>query len=40
MFYGGLPYSSHPVTLAAALVSPRVYEEDGLIETQRGWVPR
>ena len=32
MFYGGLTYSSHPVSLAAALATLRVYEEDGLIE--------
>jgi taurine--2-oxoglutarate transaminase len=32
MFYGGLTYSSHPVSLAAALATIRVYEEDGLIE--------
>ena len=35
MFYGGLTYSSHPVSLAAALATIAVYEEDGLIE-QRG----
>ena len=32
MFYGGLTYSSHPVSLAAALATIRVYEEDGLID--------
>ncbi len=32
MFYGGLTYSSHPVSLAAALATIRVYEEDDLIE--------
>jgi taurine---2-oxoglutarate transaminase len=33
MFYsGGLTYSSHPVSLAAALATIRVYEDDGLIE--------
>ena len=32
MFYGGLTYSSHPVSLAAALATIRVYEEDGLVE--------
>jgi taurine---2-oxoglutarate transaminase len=32
MFYGGLTYSSHPVSLAAALATISVYEEDGLIE--------
>jgi taurine--2-oxoglutarate transaminase len=31
MFYGGLTYSSHPVSLAAALATIRVYEEDGLV---------
>ena len=36
MFYGGLTYSSHPVSLAAALATINVYEEDGLLErTQR-----
>jgi len=32
MFYGGLTYSSHPVSLAAALATIRVYEEDGLMD--------
>jgi len=32
MYYGGLTYSSHPVSLAASLATIRVYEEDGLIE--------
>ncbi len=32
MFYGGLTYSSHPVSLAAALATIQVYEEDGLID--------
>jgi taurine--2-oxoglutarate transaminase len=33
MFYsGGLTYSSHPVSLAAALATIAVYEDDGLIE--------
>ncbi|MEA2623445.1 MAG: taurine---2-oxoglutarate transaminase [Chloroflexota bacterium] len=32
MFYGGLTYSSHPASLAAALATIGVYEEDGLIE--------
>src|SRR5881392_1172673 len=32
MFYGGLTYSSHPVSLAASLATIAVYEEDGLIE--------
>jgi taurine--2-oxoglutarate transaminase len=32
VFAGGLTYNSHPVCLAAALATIRVYEEDGLIE--------
>jgi taurine--2-oxoglutarate transaminase len=32
MYYGGLTYSSHPVSLAASLATIRVYEEDGLIQ--------
>jgi taurine--2-oxoglutarate transaminase len=36
MYYsGGLTYSSHPVSLAAALATIRVYEEDHLIENAR-----
>ncbi|MFI5200048.1 MAG: aminotransferase class III-fold pyridoxal phosphate-dependent enzyme [Candidatus Limnocylindrales bacterium] len=31
-FYGGLTYSSHPISLAAALATISVYEEDGLID--------
>ena len=31
MFYGGLTYSSHPVSLAASLATIGVYEEDDLI---------
>src|SRR5437867_6190320 len=31
MFYGGLTYSSHPISLAASLATIRVYEEDDLI---------
>ena len=31
MYYGGLTYSSHPVSLAAALATIRVYEEDDLM---------
>jgi taurine---2-oxoglutarate transaminase len=31
MFYGGLTYSSHPVSLAAALATINVYEDDDLI---------
>jgi taurine--2-oxoglutarate transaminase len=32
MFFGGLTYSSHPISLAASLATIRVYEEDRLIE--------
>lgn len=32
VFAGGLTYNSHPVAMAAALATIRVYEEDGLIE--------
>ncbi len=32
MFYGGLTYSSHAVSCAAALATIQVYEEDGLVE--------
>jgi taurine---2-oxoglutarate transaminase len=32
MFFGGLTYSSHPISLAASLATLQVYEEDGLIE--------
>jgi taurine--2-oxoglutarate transaminase len=32
MFYGGLTYSSHPVSLAASLATLNVYEEDRLVE--------
>jgi taurine--2-oxoglutarate transaminase len=35
VFYGGLTYNSHPLPLAAALATIRVYEEDGLIEHSR-----
>ena len=35
MFYGGLTYSSHPVSLAAALATIQVYEEDDLIGNAR-----
>ncbi len=31
-YYGGLTYSSHPISLAAALATISVYEEDGLLE--------
>ncbi len=32
MIYGGLTYSSHPVSLAASLATLNVYEEDHLVE--------
>ncbi len=32
MFFGGLTYSNHPISLAASLATIGVYEEDGLIE--------
>jgi taurine--2-oxoglutarate transaminase len=35
VFWGGLTYNSHPLALAAALATIRVYEEDGLIEHTR-----
>ncbi|HSJ51818.1 MAG TPA: aminotransferase class III-fold pyridoxal phosphate-dependent enzyme [Actinomycetota bacterium] len=35
VFWGGLTYNSHPLGLAAALATIRVYEEDGLIEHSR-----
>src|SRR6188474_2573780 len=35
MFYGGLTYSSHPVSLAAAFATIGVYEEDDLIGNAR-----
>ena len=35
MFYGGLTYSSHPVSLAAALATIEVYEQDDLIGNAR-----
>jgi taurine--2-oxoglutarate transaminase len=34
-FWGGLTYNSHPLALAAALATIRVYEEDGLLEHTR-----
>jgi taurine--2-oxoglutarate transaminase len=47
MYYGGLTYSAHPVSLAAALATIRVYEEDDLLgnatrmgEVMRGWHER
>jgi taurine--2-oxoglutarate transaminase len=41
-YYGGLTYSSHPVSLAAALATISVYEEDRLLErtTRMGHVMR
>ena len=35
VFWGGLTYNSHPLALAAAIATIRVYEEDGLIEHAR-----
>ena len=35
MYYGGLTYSSHPVSLAAALATISVYEEDDLHRNAR-----
>ncbi len=35
VYWGGLTYNSHPLALAAALATIRVYEEDGLIEHSR-----
>src|SRR5688500_5233565 len=35
MFYGGLTYSSRPISLAAALATIGVYEDDELIGTER-----
>jgi taurine--2-oxoglutarate transaminase len=32
VFYGGLTYNSHPMSLAAGLATLRVYEEDKLVE--------
>jgi taurine--2-oxoglutarate transaminase len=42
MYYGGLTYSSHPVSMAAALATIGVYEQDGLLEnaTRMGAVMR
>jgi taurine--2-oxoglutarate transaminase len=34
-YYGGLTYSSHAVSCAAALANIAVYEEDGLLENSR-----
>ena len=36
MFFGGLTYNSHPVSLAAALANIGVYEEDDLIGNAAG----
>jgi taurine--2-oxoglutarate transaminase len=35
VFWGGLTYNSHPLALAAALATIRVYEEDGLLDHTR-----
>src|SRR5438128_10813951 len=35
VFWGGLTYNSHPISVAAALATIRVFEEDGLIENAR-----
>jgi len=35
VFWGGLTYNSHPVSVAAALATISVYEEDGLLEHTR-----
>ena len=35
MYFGGLTYSSHAVSCAAALANISVYEEDGLLENAR-----
>jgi taurine--2-oxoglutarate transaminase len=35
VYYGGLTYYAHPVSLAAALATISVYEEDGLLENTR-----
>ncbi len=35
VYYGGLTYNSHPLALATAIATIRVYEEDGLIERTR-----
>ncbi|MGZ5354466.1 MAG: aminotransferase class III-fold pyridoxal phosphate-dependent enzyme [Actinomycetota bacterium] len=35
VYWGGLTYNSHPLGLAAALATIRVYEEDGLLEHTR-----
>ena len=35
VYYGGLTYYSHPISVAAAIATIGVYEEDGLIENAR-----
>jgi taurine--2-oxoglutarate transaminase len=35
VFWGGLTYNTHPVSVAAALATISVYEEDGMIENAR-----
>jgi taurine--2-oxoglutarate transaminase len=35
VYWGGLTYNSHPLGIAAALATIRVYEEDGLIDHAR-----
>jgi taurine--2-oxoglutarate transaminase len=35
VFWGGLTYNTHPVSVAAALATIGVYEEDGLLEHTR-----
>jgi len=35
VFWGGLTYNTHPISVAAALATISVYEEDGLIEHAR-----
>ena len=35
VFWGGLTYNTHPISVAAALATIRVYEDDGLIENAR-----
>src|SRR5262245_54135594 len=35
VFYGGLPYNSHPLACAAALASIKVYEEDRLLDNAK-----
>jgi taurine--2-oxoglutarate transaminase len=35
VFWGGLTYNSHPISVAAALATIEVYEQDGLVERSR-----